>query len=166
MTEDGDGINIKLNNITINVVQTSSGIFVGNNVQWGWSSHGKSNLALAIEDSNRNTLKNNHNIICDNDYFDTYIDDRDIISNNGNSLNNHDQTINLNEINVNVMKINTGVFTGENNQFGWGSHQKENNNQYIKGNFNRSLTNYNTLYDNDISDTFVNDQDIKIGYKS
>lgn len=72
--------------------------------------------------------------------------------------------INLNAINIGSVQNNAGVFTGENQQFGWDTHQKQSSNAFLVGTFNTAPYNMNIITDNDVFDTPIGDQDFKPGY--
>lgn len=70
---------VQFDRIVVNTMETNSGIFVGTNLQYGWSSHSKSNAAFSGISGNDNEVTRNVNVIYDDDMIDTPIDDRDII---------------------------------------------------------------------------------------
>jgi hypothetical protein len=70
---------IAFDRIMVNAMETNSGIFVGTNLQYGWSSHNKTNASISGISGDGNELKANVNVIYDNDAIDTSIDDRDIL---------------------------------------------------------------------------------------
>jgi hypothetical protein len=73
---------VHFDQINVNAIDSASGIFVGTNTQLGWESIGKSNVALGHVSGDFNRLHHNMNIIYDNDFLDTYINDRDVIVDN------------------------------------------------------------------------------------
>jgi len=72
------GIHIELGNINVNRIDSSSGIFVGTNAQWGWSSHAKNVSGFGAVTGMLNRLSANVSVVYDNDLIDTPIDDRDV----------------------------------------------------------------------------------------
>lgn len=70
---------ISFDKLSAGTVSSSSGIFNGRNIQFGWSSHSKTNNGFGTMGGNHNTMHNNLNIVFDNDQLDTPIDDRDIM---------------------------------------------------------------------------------------
>lgn len=69
---------IHFDRIMVNAMDTNSGIFVGTNLQYGWSSHSKSNTNVHGISGDGNVLSSNVNVLYDNDHIDTQIDDRDV----------------------------------------------------------------------------------------
>ncbi|MDC3413711.1 hypothetical protein NC797_13770 [Aquibacillus sp. 3ASR75-11] len=58
--------------------------------------------------------------------------------------------IRFNSINVNSIDENSGIFTGNNNQYNWSSHSKENSGfGTIKGKRNLVIRPYNIVIDPD-----------------
>lgn len=70
---------ISFDKLSAGTVSSSSGIFNGKNIQFGWSSHSKTNNGFGTLGGNSNEMHNNLNIVFDNDQLDTPIDDRDIM---------------------------------------------------------------------------------------
>ncbi|MBC8079961.1 MAG: hypothetical protein H7X86_06425 [Gorillibacterium sp.] len=68
---------IELGNIIVTQLDSGSGIFIGSNAQWGWSSHGKNVSGFGTVAGMLNRLTNNISVVYDNDLIDTLIDDRD-----------------------------------------------------------------------------------------
>jgi hypothetical protein len=69
---------VHFDRIMVNSIGTSAGVFIGTNLQYGWSSHNKSNSNISDISGTGNTFTRNVNVICDNDLIDTPIDDRDV----------------------------------------------------------------------------------------
>lgn len=74
------GVRIELGNINVNRIDSASGIFVGTNTQWGWSSHGKRVSGFGSVTGMLNRLSANIGVVYDNDLIDTPIDDRDVFA--------------------------------------------------------------------------------------
>lgn len=72
--------------------------------------------------------------------------------------------VNINAINTNTLTNNAGNFLGENQQFGWDAHTKQNTTIYIQGITNYTPWSWNLVYDNDLSDAFMNDPDLNTGF--
>lgn len=145
---------VALNNINVNVISNSAGIFIGPNNQWGWSSHYKEVDIMTVK-GNNNIARFNNNNIFDQDLVDTYINDQDMVANYTGYFGS--TSIDLNAINIVNMSENVGTFTGDNNQFGWNSHDKTNSVNTIRGNNNTSYSRYNYVDDRDLCDGFIND---------
>ncbi|MFC7395306.1 hypothetical protein [Scopulibacillus cellulosilyticus] len=58
---------------------------------------------------------------------------------------------------------NTGFFNGENEGFGWGSHSKRNNSVIVTGYRDDAPCNINLIFDNDVIDSSINDEDVNYG---
>lgn len=160
-------INIILKNLKVNAVEHSSGIFIGTNKAVGWSAHSKSNFGLGtVIDSN---TQNNINTVFDNDVVDSPIDDRDCIVsntnfNNRNSNKSPAQEICFDRIDVNVIDTNSTISLGQNSQPAWDSHTKDNLGSGAFHGNNLVTGNVSTIFDNDIIDSPINDQDFKPSY--
>jgi hypothetical protein len=61
---------IILNNINVNVVDTLSGIFIGNNNQWYWRSHNKENTGFGSISGKKNVVEKPVDVVIDPDYMD------------------------------------------------------------------------------------------------
>ncbi|PYI55453.1 hypothetical protein [Paenibacillus flagellatus] len=70
---------VQFDRIVVNSIGTNAGIFVGTNLQYGWSSHSKTNASITDVTGDGNEVRGNVNVIYDNDLIDTPIDDRDVI---------------------------------------------------------------------------------------
>ncbi|MDF2721249.1 MAG: hypothetical protein K0Q59_924 [Paenibacillus sp.] len=70
---------VQFDRIIVNAMETNSGIFVGTNLQYGWSSHSKTNAVFSGISGEGNEVNRNINVIYDDDLIDTPIDDRDVI---------------------------------------------------------------------------------------
>ncbi|WP_158701739.1 hypothetical protein [Lentibacillus sp. Marseille-P4043] len=68
---------ISFNKLSVGTVSSSSGVFNGKNVQFGWSSQSKSNTGFGKIGGHNNKANKNTNVVFDNDQVDTPIDDRD-----------------------------------------------------------------------------------------
>lgn len=81
MVEDSAGSRfiVHFDKLIVNAVGNSSGIFIGTNQQFGWSSHSKINANVSGITGDGNEIVSNLHIIYDDDQIDTPIDDRDLI---------------------------------------------------------------------------------------
>lgn len=70
---------INFDKLSAGTVSSSSGIFNGKNIQFGWSSHSKTNNGFGTLGGNHNNFHDNVNVVFDNDQIDTPIDDRDVM---------------------------------------------------------------------------------------
>lgn len=68
---------VSFDQLTAGTVSSSSGIFNGKNIQFGWSAHSKSNTGFGSVGGHNNKIDQNTNVVFDNDQLDTPIDDRD-----------------------------------------------------------------------------------------
>lgn len=70
--------------------------------------------------------------------------------------------IHIGFIKIGGMQSDTGLFFGQNIQNGWDSHSKSNSSGgSTNGDFNFLPTMMNLIYDPDVIDVPINDQDIK-----
>lgn len=73
-------VTIRFEEFEIGTISNSSGVFNSQtNIQFGWSSHSKSNTGFGSLGGQGNKVEQNTNIVFDNDLVDTPIDDRDIM---------------------------------------------------------------------------------------
>lgn len=70
---------VQFDRIVVNAMETNSGVFVGTNLQYSWSSHSKTNASITGISGQNHEITSNINVIYDNDMIDTPIDDRDVI---------------------------------------------------------------------------------------
>ncbi|MFC3772659.1 hypothetical protein [Paenibacillus sp. GCM10012303] len=70
---------VQFDRIVVNVMETNSGVFIGTNLQYAWSSHSKTNASITGISGDHHEITGNINVIYDNDMIDTPIDDRDVI---------------------------------------------------------------------------------------
>lgn len=68
---------VSFHSLTAGTVSSSSGIFNGKNIQFGWSAHSKTNTGFGSVGGHDNKIDQNTNVVFDNDQLDTPIDDRD-----------------------------------------------------------------------------------------
>ncbi|MDA8333602.1 MAG: hypothetical protein M0Z41_01200 [Peptococcaceae bacterium] len=149
---------IYLNSLSIDTLDTTCGVFIGVNRAVGWSSHSKSNSGLGTSGDN---CQNNLNIVYDNDIIDTPMEKSDMFLNTEGSADTGSLDIKFDNIDVNVLDTQSLIAVGNNSQSAWDSHSKSNGGLgYLYGTASVA-SNVNTVQDNDIIDTPINDQDIK-----
>lgn len=66
-------IDFKVGAMKIGKIDTSSGVFSGENLQYGWLSSSKSNLSMGKIVGDTNYLEGSQNVIADADMIDTWI---------------------------------------------------------------------------------------------
>ena len=152
--------------VCVGTITGNSGVYISEqNVIFGISSHSKSNNGLGSIDSN-NLLHRNINLVYDSDFIDTPIDDRDIKIYQNNQTYSADPKISqvsFDSINVTTLSQNSGVFIGDVKITGLDSHSKQNSAQgSTNGHRNIEMQNFNYVYDSDVIDTPIQDQDIKV----
>jgi len=153
-----DDVAINFQNITIQAIGDSSGIFIGKNNAMGWSAHSKSNQGLGS--SNGNVVQNVI-LVYDNDLVDSPVDACNMILDNDTyCLSEVKETahITFEEINVNSLTNNATVSVGNNKQNRWSAYNKANtgiNDGRITSN------NINTINDADIIDSPAIDQNLQ-----
>lgn len=69
---------INLPVININAMETDTGVFIGENSQFGWDSHQKQTSGVGFVFGAFNQFPLNGYLITDNDYFDMPVNDQDI----------------------------------------------------------------------------------------
>jgi hypothetical protein len=62
---------VRFDSIDVNVIENSSGIFIGSNQQNYWNSASKSNLSIGDVSGGNNLFLYNINILFDNDFIDS-----------------------------------------------------------------------------------------------
>jgi hypothetical protein len=65
----------------VNVIENSSGIFVGTNLQTGWSSYNKSNSGLGNVSGDFCRVSYNVNVVYDNDLIDMPVRKNNLFAN-------------------------------------------------------------------------------------
>ncbi|WP_067625830.1 hypothetical protein [Alicyclobacillus acidiphilus] len=151
--------------IHVGSISDNSGVYLGHqNVILGISRHSKSNNGFGSIGSN-NIASRNLNIVDDRDLVDTPIDDRDvkILQTSPASSASSPTQISFETINVLTMSQNSGVFVGDVKITGQDSHTKQNSAQgSTLGDGNVEMQNLNLLFDSDVIDTPIQDQDFKV----
>ncbi|MDC3417393.1 hypothetical protein [Aquibacillus salsiterrae] len=69
---------IIFNAINVNVQETNTGVFIGDNSASNWESHNKNLFSIGLLFGVLNTFPANLNVITDNDFIDTPIYNYDI----------------------------------------------------------------------------------------
>lgn len=153
--------------LQVTTISGNSGVYIGHyNVVFGLSRHSKSNSGFGSIGSH-NAVFRNVNIVYDPDVIDTPIDDRDVhiyapvhTHAPGQQVTN----VGFDTINVATITQNSGIFVGDVTITGLDSHEKENvGSGTVYGNQNVEFENINCVYDSDVIDTPINDQDMKAG---
>jgi len=145
---------VNLNQVSVNTIDTSSGIFIGTNFAHNWSSHRKNNYGFGT--ASNSIVTQNSSYVVDNDFVDTPIDNcPEIIIERVND--NHGNEINVTEININVLDSGAAVSVGENDLNGWSAHSKRNAGQGRFAGAIQNMMNSSVILDNDIIDTPIND---------
>lgn len=144
---------VNLNQISVNNIDTSSGIFVGTNYAHNWSSHRKNNYGFGSV--NHSLVSNNNSCVIDNDLVDTPIQNSPAILFDGNTPGNQND-IDIGEININVLDTCAAVSIGDNALNGWSSHSKRNAGQgRFAGNI-QNTQNSSVILDHDVIDGQMN----------
>ncbi|WAH37228.1 hypothetical protein [Alicyclobacillus dauci] len=73
-------VSVGFGNIIVNNINHTSGVFVGENLQFGWSAHMKVNQGFGYLMGYLNTAQINGVFIYDNDLIDAPINDYDMMS--------------------------------------------------------------------------------------
>lgn len=174
---------LHINAITVNNIDTSSGIFVGNNNAHYWSSLQKNNFGMGPAVSVQ--VSQNINLVIDNDLIDTPIENNVWINQAGNKevkamgidtacgqtayaetgddidgkqkINN----IDVGEINLALMDTNSAVSIGENSLNGWSAHSKRNEGTSRSTGVAQYNSNTNIVIDNDLIDSTINDNSVE-----
>ncbi|WJH34750.1 hypothetical protein MJA45_20395 [Paenibacillus aurantius] len=71
-------VTVNLNSVVVNAMQTDSGVFIGENTQFGWDSHNKRLVGNVSIFGQYNVLPSNLVILNNNVVIDTPINDQDI----------------------------------------------------------------------------------------
>jgi len=149
---------IYLNSLSVVTLDTTCGVFVGLNRAVGWSSHSKSNSGLG---TSGNDCRNNLNVVYDNDIIDTPAEKSDMFLNTAGNDGTGSLDIKFTKIDVNALDTQSLIAVGNNSQSAWDSHSKTNGGLGNLYGASSVAKNINSVQDNDIIDTPINDQDIK-----
>lgn len=171
-----------INAISVNNIDTSSGIFVGINNAHNWSSHRKNNYGLGPADSAQ--VSHNINLLIDNDLMDMPFENHVLINQAGNEHlktmemdvfdgqtsvmetkgnivgNPEINQIDVSEINLTSMDTNAAVSIGENSSNGWSAHSKRNEGMGRSTGVAQYKLNTNIVIDNDLIDSTMNDNQV------
>jgi hypothetical protein len=145
---------VQVNQIYVNTIDTSSGIFIGTNYAHNWSSHRKNNYGFGSV-SNSQVL-NNTSYVIDNDLVDTPIQNSPSILIDGNRAGNQNE-IDIGEININVLDTCAAVSVGENDLNAWSAHSKRNAGQGRFAGEIQNTQNSSLILDSDVNDGQMND---------
>ncbi|MFC4619136.1 hypothetical protein ACFO4N_10460 [Camelliibacillus cellulosilyticus] len=114
---------VSFNELSVNSLETNSGIFVGQNLAVGWRSFHKTNQGFGS--AKEGMMSNMVNIIFDNDEIDTVIQENDHSEVGPIPTDGH-QNIRFHSINANGVQSASGIAVGVNNNHHWRSHKKDN----------------------------------------
>jgi hypothetical protein len=146
---------VTLNQISVNTIDTSSGIFIGTNYAHNWSSHRKNNYGFgSVSDS---LVSHTNSCVIDNDLVDTPIHNQPAILFDGNMPVNQND-IDIGEININVLDTCAAVTVGENSLNAWSAHSKRNAGQGRFAGAIQNTRNSSVTVDQDIIDSPINNQ--------
>lgn len=142
-----NNINLK---VSINNIDTVSGIFAGTNYANNWSSHRKNNYGLGSVSNS--AVHHNYSYVIDNDIVDTPIENQSysFVDRSNDFIANE---VVVEEININVMDTSAAVSIGDNLLNSWSSHSKR------TGGLGRMVgtcinsQNSTSVIDNDLVDT-------------
>lgn len=70
---------IHFDQIQVSVIDSASGIFIGTNTQWNWTSTNKANAGFGFVDGEMNRIQNNINAVYDNDAIDAPVTRGDLL---------------------------------------------------------------------------------------
>ncbi|MEH7385847.1 hypothetical protein V7147_10605 [Bacillus sp. JJ1521] len=149
---------ININGIYVDMIDSSSGIFVGINNSNNWSSHQKINYGFGTLSSSK--VGQNYNYVIDNDFIDFAVENSmnvegyqslgaDAISDIEMWENNN---FDVKEININSLNSNSAVSIGENVSNGWCSLRKTNQGIGRSSGVTEHKKNTNIIIDNDFLD--------------
>jgi hypothetical protein len=72
-------VHVQFDRLNVMMIHSSSGIFIGENRQWDWHTHLKTNAGFGVMAGTNNQSIHNRNIVMDEDFIDA-----PIISSSGN----------------------------------------------------------------------------------
>lgn len=151
---------VMVNQISVNSIDTASGIFVGTNYANNWSSHRKSNYGFGS--LSHSQASNNYSQVIDNDLVDTPINSQSYLLMDQQMSGNNNNQLDIGEININVLDSNAALTIGDNSLNGWSSHSKRNAGQgKLIGAINNT-DNKNSVTDSDLVDTTISNSNIGI----
>lgn len=78
MSSGNENAIVQFGNVSVNSMANASGVFIGTNTQYGWSSHEKENEALGLVFGDLNIMYGNINLLNDCDFIDAPITDNDL----------------------------------------------------------------------------------------
>ncbi|TJY44061.1 hypothetical protein E5161_01295 [Cohnella pontilimi] len=116
--------NVILNKLVVNVIEDTSGIFIGTNQAWGWSSCGKSNYGFGV--LKNSCLTRSLSIVQDSDIVDAPVQDiRHIaLTEQPNSV--QQASVAFQSLRAESLNNGSAIGLGENIQLGWRSTRKNN----------------------------------------
>ncbi|WP_338472380.1 hypothetical protein R4Z10_06435 [Niallia sp. XMNu-256] len=144
----------QLSQITVNTIDTASGIFIGTNYAQNWSSKRKNNYGFGSVSQSK--VSNNISYVIDEDWVDTPIENKPSILYDGDRAGNANE-IEIGEINVNVLDTGAAVSVGENDLNAWSAHSKRNAGQGRFAGEIQNTQNSSLILDSDVMDAQMND---------
>ncbi|MCM3768483.1 hypothetical protein [Neobacillus niacini] len=165
--------NLIIKGISVNNIDTTSGIFVGINNVNNWSSHQKNNHGFGSVSNSQ--VSENFSMVIDNDVIDTpienhvvtYVDGKGDLQKVDPPIENNAvtyidsrqdiQKIDVKEINTNSLFTNSAISVGENILNGWSAHRKTNEGTGSAAGITQQTSNANIVIDNDVMDGLMSD---------
>lgn len=136
--------------ITVQSIESSSGIFIGTNQAAGWRSIEKSNQGFGtVQDA---ILKNTMNAVYDTDAMDATFRDATYVSLTEAASQQQQCAVDFNTIQTNALNNGSVFGLGDNKQLGWRSARKSNygNGKHVGSNVSAHTVNF--TMDNDTMD--------------
>ncbi|WP_077613929.1 hypothetical protein [Caenibacillus caldisaponilyticus] len=148
-TKSIDPSHIAFGDISVNSIETNSGIFIGASVQAnGWSTMSKENNGLGS--FSHTSVSQCVTIIKDDDFIDSPITDQHTFYIQKEE--NAQADIHFRDINVNSLDRSASVSVGETDQNGWSAHGKSNTGLGSQTGIQYTLHNQTVIQDNDAVD--------------
>ncbi|KIL41446.1 hypothetical protein SD70_07355 [Gordoniibacillus kamchatkensis] len=112
------------NKLVVTNIEDASGIFIGTNQAFGWSTYHKSNQGLGSLSGT--TLTNAVSVLYDQDVIDAAVDDVRYIALTDAANNNQQCAVQFQSVNANAVSTVSAIGLGDNKQLGWRSSRKIN----------------------------------------
>ncbi len=147
----GQKANVLFRKLQVNVVENTSGIFIGTNQAIGWSSYGKSNQGFGSWSGG--TLTNAVSAVYDSDLVDAPMHDVRNIQIYETAGSRRQTSVGFQAIQANAVANGSAIGLGDNDQPGWRSARKNNygNGKVTGSNRLRQFASF--TFDNDAVDT-------------
>ena len=148
---------VQFNNLNLNLIDNSSGVFIGNNTANGWRSVMSINQGFGT--AGGCIISDSINIVFDNDVVDTIIEDSEhhLCDNYQTPVGPQNQSINFQTLNINAVNANSAVSIGESKIDHWRSSNKTNMGFGMGVGVNIFSNNVNMIDDQDIIDAPIKD---------